>query len=276
MSNTMRLVFLSLAPLALLVIIGYLLAGVLGSFVALVFFGMFTFVSYFFSEKIIVDMYCARPADEKKDKAYYDLVKRLAEVAEIAVPKLYVVDTCTPTSLTFGRDSKHASVAVTTGLLQLCDDREIEAVISHELAHIANDDISLRTFSAILSVAVLYPFELLWWKSVNAGGKAESLLRLPALLVAPFAAIMVRLAVSSSVEVAADVSASKISGKPKCLALVLEKISREVKFRPLKFGSHAMSHLFIMNPFNGTALSRFFTSRFHVKDRIQRLEKMTA
>lgn len=274
MSNAMRFIFLSSVLIVLLAAIGYLLAGAVGSFFALVFFGVFTFVSYFFSEKIIVRMYHARPAGEKENKVYHAAADKLAKDAGIDVPKLYVIDTCTPTSLVFGM--KDASVAVTTGLLQLCDEREIEAVISYEFAHIVNKDVCLSTFSAILSAVVLYPSEILWWNAVNAGDKGRSILRLPALAAAPFAAIIARSAMSGSLAVAADVSAARISGKPRFLASALEKISREIKFRPLKFGSHATSHLFIMNPFNGTALSKFFRPRITAKERIDRLEKMAA
>ncbi len=272
MSNAIRFVFLSSVPLALLAAIGYLLAGAVGSFFALVFFGIFTFISYFFSEKIVLGMYHARPVDRDENKLYHDIAEKLAKKAGIDFPKLYTIETSTPTALVFGM--KNASVAVTTGLLQLCDEREIEAVLSYEIAHIANKDVCLSTFSAIISAVVLYPFEMLWWKAVSAEGNGGSALRLPALFVAPLAAIITRPAMSGANGIAADISAAKISGRPKCLALALEKILREVKFRPLKFGSHATSHLFIMNPFNGTALSKFFAPRLTVKERIQRLEKM--
>ncbi len=274
MSNAIRFIFLSSVPLLLLAAIGYLLAGAVGSFFALVFFGIFTFVSYLFSEKIIVRMYHARPADNKENQVYHAAADKLAKDAGVDVPKLYVIDTCTPTVLVFGM--RNASVAVTTGLIQLCDEKEVEAVISYELAHIANKDVCLSTFSAILSSVILYLPEMLWWKAVNAEGKEGSALRVPALAAAPFAAIIARSAMSGSLAVAADVSAARISGKPRCLASALEKISREVRFRPLKFGSHATSHLFIMNPFNGTALSKFFVPRLTVKERMQRLEKMAA
>ena len=275
MSNIIRTIVYLSVLFVLFSCAGYFFGGVFGTLVAIVFLGIFNILFYLYYDRIFIRMYRAEKADEDKCKTLYDLVKEVSDKAKVNAPDLYLVNISAPNILLVGKDMSHTIIMMSSGLIQLCTEKELEAVISREVAHIINDNVMLRTLSAVMGCFVLYPAEVLQWKTLSLKKELRALASVPAYLFAPFAALIVRAAVSSAEVFAIDACGAKLSKKPKYLASALEKISHEIKFRPLKFGCHATSHLFIINPFNGSALSRFFSISPPVKERMERLEKMS-
>ncbi|MBW6462436.1 MAG: M48 family metalloprotease [DPANN group archaeon] len=273
MSKIIRIILILSVPFILFFCIGRLLGGMTGAFIGLILFGLYSVVSYFYSDKIILRMYGAKELPVNNNDGIYKVIKDLSVHAKIPAPKLYIVDVDTPSVFVCGM-RKPFAIAVTFGLVQVCDEREVEAVLSREFAQISGGHVLVSTLSAIFSLAVIYPFEVLWRYGVSQNKYLGIVLRMPALLVAPFAALFVRMGNRRSFSIELDCMGAKLSKKPICLSSALEKISREVKYRPLKVGSHVTSALFISNPFNGSVLSRFFLVHPSLEERIAGLEKL--
>ncbi|MEA3229446.1 MAG: M48 family metalloprotease [archaeon] len=276
MSDIIRFIaFLSVIML-IFIVIGYLVCGLVGIFAALIFFGLLNLVFYFYSDKIILKFYKASRAEKKKYKSVYDVIETFSEEAGISQPNLYIVKTTTPCAFLVGKGQDNASIVLTTGLVQLCDEREMEAVISYEFACIVNNSMLLGTFSAtVAGVFSFLPEWLLWKMSIRS--KRKEVMNVLLVVFAPFlvfSAVVVRLAMSSSQVFEADAAAAKISKKPKNLASALVKIDREIKYRPLKYGTCATIHLFIVNPFNGSVLSNLFSIFPPTDKRTERLDKL--
>ncbi|NOQ55337.1 MAG: M48 family metalloprotease [Nanohaloarchaea archaeon] len=273
MSNITRLILILSVPFILFSVVGYVLAGFFGAFSGLVLFGVFNIFLYYYSENIIIRMYCARPLSREKYPIIHKSVFDLSKNAEISEPQLYIVDADTPSAFVCGM-KKPFVIAVTSGLVQVCDEREVEAVIAREFAQIMGGHVLVSTLSSMFSLSLLYPFEKILGYCISKKKGYDAIFRIPALIVAPFAAVFVRAANRASFSIELDGAGAKLSKKPACLSSALEKISREVKYRPLKVGSHATTALFISNPFNGSLLSKFFLVHPTLEVRIAGLKKL--
>ncbi len=273
MSKIIRLLLILSLPFVLFCIVGSLLGGVAGALFGLIFFGMFSIVSYFYSGDIILRMYGAKLLSRDKYSNIYKTVKELSETVKCSDPNLYLVEADTPSAFVCGM-RKPFSIVVTTGFVQVCDEREVEAVVAREFAQISGGYVFVSTLSAVLSLVILYPFELLLRYGEAQNASFGAVLRVPVMLIAPLSALFVRMSNRSSFFMELDSDGAKLSKKPACLVSALKKISREVKHRPLKFGSHATSALFISNPFNGSLVSRLFLVHPSISERIARLEKL--
>ncbi len=252
---------------------GYYLGGTVGMTIALILAFLMNFLAYWFSDRIVLAMYGAKPL---RDERVERIVRRLANEAGIAMPKLYIIESNQPNAFATGRSKKRCAIAVTKGLLELMDDEELEGVLSHEVAHIKNRDILISTIAATIAAAISYIAEILWWSSLFGGDDEERPFWavLPAIILAPIAATLIQLAISRSREFLADETGAKLCKKPYTLASALRKIASYAERIPMERGSVATAHMWIINPFSGGLIARLFSTHPPVEERIARLERM--
>lgn len=260
----------------LLLVIGQALGGRNGLTIALIFAGVMNFVSYFFSDKIALAMYRAKPVTREELPRVYQIVERLTQKAGLPMPKIYVIPTDSPNAFATGRNPSHASVAVTQGILQILNDDEMEGVLAHELGHVRNRDILISSIAATLAGAITYIARMGYWASLfgyggrderNRGGGIGALLML---IVAPFAAMLIQLAVSRSREYQADETGAHFTGNPYALASALEKLDAYARRRPM-LASPSTAHLFIIQPMVGIDFASLFSTHPPIAKRIERL-----
>jgi heat shock protein HtpX len=267
-----------------LVIAGGALGGRGGMEIALLFAVVMNFVSYFFSDKIALKTSGAQPVTREQLPRLYQVMEGLAAKANIPVPKLYVVPDAAPNAFATGRSPKHASVAVTQGLLQIMNDDELEGVIAHELSHVRNYDILTSSIAATIAGAVTYMAQMGKWAMLfggfggnrdddRGGGGISALLMI---FLAPFAAILLQLFLSRTREYAADETGVRIVGHSQGLVSALEKLGAYNKRIPTSAISPSTSSLCIVKPFFGQGtLSALFSTHPPLEDRIAALRQMT-
>ena len=252
----------------ILLAIGFFFAGIAGMTIALVIALMINLITYWFSDKIVLSIYRAKPSENKKLNA---MIKKLAKEAEIPEPKVYTVPQKVPNAFATGRSPSHSAIAVTEGLLDLLDDDEIEAVVSHEMGHIKNRDTLISTLAATIAGAVSYLAQLAWWGMFSRDREGGNIILLPLIIFAPFASMLIRLAISRGREFQADYTGAMISNKPLALASALSKISNVAEKHPIR-GNSATSHMWIVNPFSGSDFVKLFMTHPPVEERIERLK----
>ena len=279
--NTFKTAFLLTALTLLFLFIGGAVGGQNGMFVALAFAGVMNFVSYFWSDKIVLAMYRAQPLTPDANPEIYrrvaPIVERLAMRRNIPMPRLYVIPTDTPNAFATGRNPKHAAVAVTAGILQTLGDSELEGVLAHELGHVLNRDILISSVAAMIAGAItvlarMGEFAMIFGgygrdRDDDRGGGLGGLLML---IVAPIAALLIQAAISRSREYAADAAGADMTGNPYGLANALEKLETGNKRLPMN-ASPATAHLFIVKPFSGGGIMTLFSTHPPIDKRIARL-----
>lgn len=256
---------------AILLATGFLSAGIFGMAIALILAIIINFFSYWFSDKIVLRMYKAKPTD---DKELIGMIKDIAREAKIPMPKVYIVPSDVPNAFATGRSKSHAAVAVTQGLSILSHD-EMRGVIAHEISHIKHNDILIQTMAATIAGAVAFLAQFGYW-TIFMGGRrdAGSLIGLVLMIIfAPVAAIIIQLAISRRREYKADFSSALLTKHPTALASALQKISEIGKQRPIS-GSRATSHLWIVNPFKQDSFTSLFATHPPISRRIAKLERM--
>ncbi|NJE61310.1 zinc metalloprotease HtpX [Thermococcus sp. 21S7] len=264
----------------LLMAIGYAFGGPSVAFMMFLFSMVFNFITYWYSDRIVLSWYRARIVDEFEAPELYAIVRKLAENAGLPMPRVAIIPSETPNAFATGRDPKHAVVAVTTGLLRILDRDELEGVIGHELTHIKNRDMLIGTFAAALAGAIVQLAYWARWIAIFGGfGRDEDdagnvLTAILIAVLAPIAAMLIQAAVSRSREFLADEGGARISGKPWALASALMKIERAVSYRPMREGNPATAHMFIVNPFRGMSMASLFSTHPPTEKRIERLRKM--
>ncbi len=228
---------------------------------------------YYAADKWVLRLYHARIVSEKEAPVLHRIVERIAQNAKIPKPKIAVIPIETPNAFATGRSPAHSVVAVTRGALELLSEEELEGVIGHEMAHIKNRDMLINTLAAVIGAAVTY---LMYFSLFAGSGRdregSSSILAILAIIVAPFAVMLVRFAISRAREFEADKSGATFSRKPLALASALRKIESKVKTQPITGGNPSTSHLFIINPFRGARLSSLFATHPPTEERIKRLE----
>jgi heat shock protein HtpX len=256
----------------LLMVLGGAIGGQYGVVLALLFAGVGNFVSYYYSDKMVLKAYRAQelPPNHKITL----MVQRLAIKARLPMPKVYMIDQNQPNAFATGRNPENAAVAVTRGLVNSMNDNELAGVLAHELGHIANRDILIGTISATLAGAITY---LGYAAHFGMGGRnnenSNPLFLLLALILAPLAATLIRMAISRSREYKADAYGAKVSGNPLYLSSALSKLENWSKQIPMK-GNDATSHMFIVHPFRGNGFSKLFSTHPSTAERIRRLNEM--
>ena len=246
---------------------GALLGGIGGAFIALIFAFVLNFVSYWFSDKIVLKMYGAKEITEAENAEVHKIVSELSDEAKIPKPKIYMVRTNVPNAFATGRNPKHSAVAVTFGLLKTLEPREIKGVLAHEISHIKNRDTLIQTMAATIGGAIT------WLSYAFLFGRDRNAMGLLMMIFAPLAAGMVRMAISRSREYMADESGARFAKDPLGLASALEKIHKVAKQNPLKINP-STSHLFIINPLSAKGVARLFSTHPPIEERVKRLRSM--
>ena len=274
---------LLLGFLVVVIGLGWVLAQVWQSpavlYAAIIFALMMNFASYWWSDKIVLKLTGARPAERERDWGVVTMVENLAITAGLPMPKVYVVDDPAPNAFATGRDAEHAVVAVTSGLLAILENEELEGVIGHELSHIGNRDILLSTVVVVLVgfVAILSDIflrSMIWGgrdRDSRAGG-ALVLIGIVLAVLSPLIGTLIQLAISRRREFLADASGALLTRYPEGLARALEKISAQNM--PLRRASNATAHLFIVNPFGAAGLKgihKLFLTHPPVEERLRAL-----
>lgn len=263
---------------ALFLFIGQMFGGSFGLAIAVVLAVAMNFGAYWFSDKIVLKMYKAQEVTPNEAPDLYRMVKTLAERAEIPMPKVYIIPEHTPNAFATGRNPKNAAVAVTVGIMEMLNAEELYGVLAHEIGHIKNRDTLVMTVAGAIGGAISFIADMAFWSSIFGGSDDEEggspIGGLLGIMIAPFAAMMIQMAISRSREFVADESGAKLSGNPLALASALRKIEGWSKEVPIHSGTPATAHLFIINPFSGGGLSKLFSTHPATAERIKRLEAM--
>ena len=279
MINQIKTVLLLGILTALLLFVGQYFAGTQGLTIAFIFVLVMNVGTYWFSDKIVLKMYRAKEVTASQSPKIHRIVSNLCKKAGLPKPKIYIVPTENPNAFACGRNSKHSAVAVTQGILDLLSTEELEGVLAHELAHIKNKDILISTVAATIAGVISYlafmaRFAAIFGRS-NSRDSGRTFEMLALAILAPILALIIRLAISRSREYLADATGAKIIHNGKPLADALLKLERASKIRPMKFGSEATSHMFIVNPFRAKSLLSLFTTHPSTSDRCRKLNSLT-
>jgi heat shock protein HtpX len=278
MSNVFKTTLLLTVMTLLLMLAGRAFGGQNGMLLALAFAAVMNFVSYFFSDKIALAAYRAQPVSREDLPRVYNIVERLSQKVGLPMPKVYLIPTDSPNAFATGRNPNHASVAVTQGIMGLLNDEELEGVIAHELGHVRNRDILISSIAATLAGAITWLASMARWGMIFGGMRGEredrgggGIAAIAMMVLAPFAAMLIQLAVSRSREYGADDTGAHWTGNPYALASALAKIDAYAKQRPL-IASPSTAHLFIIQPFlGGMSLGNLFSTHPPTAKRIERL-----
>jgi heat shock protein HtpX len=269
--------FLLLTLLTLLAIgVGDYFGGQNGMILGFLFAGITNFIAYFFSDKIALAMYRAQPVTREQLPRIYSVVERLTQKANLPMPKLYVIPTDSPNAFATGRNPRHASVAVTQGILGLLNDDELEGVLAHELGHVRNRDILTSSIAATLAGAITILARSAMW--FGLGGDRNDRDRgggILMLILAPLAAMLIQLWVSRTREYEADATGAGITHNPEALARALQKLDAYSKRVPM-VASPSTAHLFIIQPLMGMSLGNLFSTHPPIAKRIERLTRRPA
>lgn len=278
--NTLKVTFMMLALMALFMWVGYLIGGQGGMMIAFVMAAVMNFISYWFSDKIVLKMYRAREVKEGDHPRLYRVVRRIATAALVPVPKVYIVPSKGPNAFATGRSPEHAAVAVTEGLLEMLDENELEGVIGHEFAHIVNRDMLIGTIAATFAGAIGMLAAMARWGALFGGygnreerGGGGAIGLLVAAIVAPIAAMLIQMAISRQREYKADAIGGGFTGKYLPLASALDKLHR-APVRMRLDDSPSTAHLMIANPLSGKGLSSLFSTHPPHEKRIERLRQL--
>lgn len=276
MGNTLKTTLLLGLLSGLLLFIGDALGGQSGLVMAFGFAVLMNFASYWFSDKIVLAMYKAQPVGP--DHPLSRIVARLVQRADLPMPKVYVIPDASPNAFATGRNPSHAAVAATEGILRLMDEREIEGVMAHELAHVKNRDILISSVAATIAAAIMMVARMAQFAAIFGGaGRSDDreegmnpIALIATMVLAPMGAMLIQAAISRSREFAADAEGARIAGSPYGLADALRKLETASKRIPMD-ASPATAHMFIMKPFSARGLMGLFSSHPPTEDRINAL-----
>ena len=265
----------------LLVALGGAMGGRGGMIIALVIAAAMNFFSYWYSDKIVLKMYRARPVTESEASGVYGMVSELAQNAGLPTPRVYVVDDDTPNAFATGRNPENAVVAVTTGILGSLSSRELRGVLGHELAHIKDRDILISSVAATLAGAVMVLASIARW-SMFFGGSSDDddggglgIVGVLAMsILAPIGAMLVQMAVSRSREYLADKEGAEMARDPEALASALTRMQEANQRQPMHDAKPQSAHMFIVNPLSGKSLAGLFSTHPPTEERVARLRQM--
>jgi heat shock protein HtpX len=277
--NALKTTFLMALMTVLLVLAGGAIGGKSGMTFALVMAGVMNFVSYWFSDKIVLAMYSARQVTEADYPEFYGLVRQLAVSAGMPMPKVYIIDSETPNAFATGRNPEHAAVAATTGIMRILTHDELLGVMAHELSHVRHRDILISSIAATIAGAITYLAHMAQWAAIFGGGRDRDdegggmFGMIVMAIVAPIAAMLIQMAISRAREYDADKGGATLTGNPLYLAGALRKLEMANKQIPMEANA-ATAHMFIVNPLTGGGVLGLFSTHPPIEERVKRLEAM--
>ncbi len=284
MGATVRTFGLFMFMFGLFVAIGWLVGSlfigdwVLGAAMFLILAGVINLISYFYSSKIVLWSYRVKLVSEAEAPRLYRIVRNIAAMNGLPMPKVGIIPTSNPNAFATGRNPKNAVVCATEGIMRLLDDDELTGVMAHEMAHVRNRDILVMSVASTIAGAISFAARFAFYGALfndrrNEGGM---IIALVVAITAPIAAMLVQLAISRNREYKADMEGAKMIGRPMHLARALEKLESANKRDPIRFGNPASSNMFIVNPFRGGGLAALFMTHPPMAERIKRLQQQAS
>lgn len=256
-----------------------------GLFVAVLLVIVYACFTYFSGDKIVLKVSHAKEADKSQYGELYSIIEGLAAAEQVPMPTVYIIDDPSPNAFATGRNKKHASIAVTTGLLAIMDKRELQGVIAHEASHIGNNDIQFMMvaiiFAGVIGLVAVFIRNLFFFGGMGGNNRNNGglllLLALAAGIIAPIMATLIRLAISRKREYMADANGARITRDPAALASALRNIQKytaKPAARPVRSANEMTAPLYFSNPFNKKSVSSLFSTHPPIEDRINKLEHM--
>ena len=275
--NQVKTTMLLATMTALFLFVGYSFAGRQGLVFAGILALMTNFVSYWWSDRIVLKTYGASELTPDQAPELFRIIRELCMRDGLPIPRVCIVPDESPNAFATGRNPEHAAVAVTEGILRLLDPEELKGVLGHELSHVKNRDTLISTVAATIAGALGMLSNMALWGTMGGGRSRDDrrgnpLLGLIGIIFAPMAAALIRMAISRSREYQADESGAQVSGNPMALASALAKIEQWSQRIPMSEGSPTTAHLFIINPFRSGAMAQLFSTHPPTAQRIERLE----
>ncbi|WP_031484790.1 zinc metalloprotease HtpX [Maridesulfovibrio frigidus] len=279
MTSQIKTFFLLASLTAIILFLGGMMGGRTGLILA---FGIAMFMnvgSYWYSDKIVLKMYKARQLSRNDAPQVFEMVQELAANAGVPAPRLYVIDQDSPNAFATGRNPENAVVAITSGIMRILTPEELRGVIAHEIGHIANRDILIQSVAAVLAGAIMMIANMLQWATLFGFGSDDEdgpspIAAIALAIIAPIAASVIQMAISRSREYLADSTGARISRDPKALASALYKLDATVRNIPMD-ANPATENMFIVNPFSGASMSKWFSTHPSTEERIARLMEMS-
>jgi len=274
--NYFKTLILLAAMTALFMLIGYLIGGQAGMIIAFGIAFLLNIFSYWNSDKIVLRMNNAEEVDRQSAPEFHDIVRRLAESADLPMPRTYLIDNPQPNAFATGRNPEHAAVAATTGLLDVLSAEEVAGVMAHELAHVKNRDTLTMTITATLAGAISMLANFALFFGGGRGDDRNPLGFVGLILVsflAPMAAAVVQMAISRTREYSADRLGAEICGRPLWLASALDRIQQAASHTPNMAAERnpSTAHMFIINPLSGQRMDNLFSTHPNTENRIAQL-----
>lgn len=262
----------------LFVWVGGVVGGTQGMLIALVMAGVMNFVSYFYSDTLVLKHYRAVEVTQREARGLYGIVERLAQKANLPMPKVYIIPEHVPNAFATGRNPQNAAVAVTEGLLELLDEDEVEAVLAHELSHVRHYDILVGTIAATIAGAIGVLANMMQFGAMVGSDKnrVNPIVMIVLAIILPLAAAVIQMAISRNREYMADEGAARLTGHPEWLQSALAKLSNYNRQGSMQSATQESAHMFIINPFSGKNISfaSLFSTHPSTEDRIARLEEL--
>lgn len=278
MNNWFKTMIMFAGITALFMVVGYILGGFHAMVISLAIGFVMNFFMYWFSDKMVLSMYGAKPIDAHSNPNLYNMVSELTEKAQLPMPKVYYIEEMQPNAFATGRNPENAAVAVTKGLVELLSPEEIRGVVAHELAHIKHRDILISTLSAVVagSISSLANIAMLFGSRDEEGNNTNPIATIAVMILAPIAAMMIQMAISRAREYEADRLGAEIANDPNSLASALLKIESYAKGIPMATAeAHpATAQMMIMNPLCGGKIDDLFSTHPTTEKRVKKLKEM--
>jgi heat shock protein HtpX len=280
MDSRIRTTLLLTALTVLIMLLGRTIGGQQGLVMAFILALVMNIGSYWFSDKIVLAMYRARPIEEQENPQLWQIVRELSAAANLPMPRVYMIPQETPNAFATGRNPEHAAVAVTEGIMRILKPAELKGVLAHELGHVMNRDILISSIAATLAGVIMILASMARWAAIFGGFRGSDdddrggILGLVfTAVLAPIAATLIQLAISRSREYLADETGARLARDPEGLARALEKLDAASERIPMD-ANPSTAHMFIVNPLSGRTLASLFSTHPPIEERIRRLRDM--